>query len=331
MRKYNLAHAQKVENWFGKEIVNQIVGGSTGFYHPIPIANIPGELFAYNGEIYGTIRGGSFTSLSDLIDKATTQGKRQDFPFYKSGSLAVSNSFASLWNVGVTPVAGGTPTAIPSGTYPTNATDGSFRQTDVTGSSTLHLTTAYAQATAGPNTLLLYDRLWHGSNVSHNTNLAQSINGSPSRYLGTDSKGNFAFLEVTTANASTAQTLTMTYVDQDGNAAEAAPALTMIASAAVTRIPHTPWFIPLNTGDTGLRRVTQIQFSAARTGVSNLVIGRTLAFLPCPIANQMMIVDGINSAFNLVRIQNEACLAFIECKGVGTATGYYGQIILVST
>jgi hypothetical protein len=332
MKKYNLAHAQKVENWFGKEILNQIIEGSQGFYHPIPIANIPGQLFAHNGEIYGTIQGGSFSSLSDLIDKATTGGKRQDFPFYKVATLAVTNSFASLWNVGATPPAGGAPTNIPSGTFPTNSTVGSFRQSDATGTNTLHMTTAYAQGTAAPNTLLLYDRLWHGASGTHVTTNQQNINGSPSRYLGSESKGNFAFLEVTTALGATAQNLTMTYVDQDGNAAEAAPALAMVASSAVTRIPHAPWYVPLNSGDTGLQRVTRIQMSAGNTaGVSNVVVGHTLAFMPCPVANQMMIVDGINSAFNLVQIQNGACLSFIECKGVGTATGYYGQVILVST
>jgi hypothetical protein len=330
MKPYNLAHAQKVENWFGKEILGQLIDGSKGFYNPIPIANVPGQLFAYNGEIYGTIQGGSFSSLSDLIDKATTQGNRQDILFYKAGTLAVNNSAASLWNVGSVPAAGGAATNLPSGTFPTNTTNGSLKQSDPTG--TLHLTTGYAQGTAAPNTLLLYDRLWHGGSGTHVTTNQQNINGSPSRYLGANSKGNFAFLEVTTALGATAQNMTMTYVDQDGNAAEAAPALAMIASSAVTRIPHTPWFVPLNAGDTGVQRVTRIQMSAGNTaGASNVVIGRALAFLPCPVANSMAIVDGINSAFNLVQIQSGACLAFIECKGVATATGYYGQIILVST
>lgn len=332
MKKYNLAHSQKIENWFGKEILEQLINGSKGFYNPIPIANVPGMLFAYDGEIYGTIQGGSFSSLSDLIDKATTQGKRQDLLFYKAGSLAVNNSAASLWNVGSVPAAGGTATFIPSGVFPTNSTSGALAQTNVTGSSTLHVTTAYAQGSAAPNTLLLYDRLWHGGSGTHVNTSQQNINGSPSRYLGTSSKGNFAFLEVTTALGATAQTMTMTYVDQDGNAAEAAPAIAMIASSAATRIPHNPWFIPLNAGDTGVQRVTRIQFSAGNTaGLSNVVIGRALAFLPCPVANFPTIVDGINSAFNLVQVQNNACLAFIECKGVASATNYYGQVILVST
>jgi hypothetical protein len=332
MRKYNLAHAQRVENWFGKELLNQIVEGSKDFYCHVPVANVPGEIFAYKGEIYGTIQGGSFSSLSDLIQQATTEGKRQDVVFHKAGSLAVNASFSSLWNVGNNPSAGGAPTTIPSGTFPTNATNGSFKQSNATGTDTLHLTTAYAQGSAAPNTLLLYDRLWHGGSVLHTVNTAQTINGSPSRYLGTESKGNFAFLEVTTLLGATAHNLTMTYVDQDGNSAEAATALAVIVSSAATRIPHTPWFVPLSAGDTGIRRITQVQFSASSTaGVSNAVIGHPIAFIPCPIANSAMIVDGINSAFSLVQIKNDACPALLEIKGVATATNYTGQVILVST
>jgi hypothetical protein len=330
MKPYNLAHAQKLENWLGKESLNSLIDSSKGFYHPVPVANIPGNLFAYDGEVYGNIQGGSFSSLSDLIQQATTAGKRQDGLFYKVGTLAVLNSYASLWNVGTLPPAAGAPTFLPSGTYPENTTNGSFKQSNPTG--TLHLTTAYSQANAAPNTLLLYDRLWHGGSGTHVTTNQQNINGSPSRYLGTESKGNFAFLEVTTALGATAQNMTMTYVDQDGNAAEAATALAMIASSVVTRIPHTPWYVPLNTPDTGLQRVTRIQMSAGNTaGVSNVVIGHPLAFLPCPLANAMTIVDGINSAFSLVQVLANACLALIECKGVASATVYTGQLIMVST
>lgn len=330
MRPQNLANYKRIKEWLGEESLESLILASKGFRYPVPVANIPGDIFAHDGELYGTIRGGSFSSFSDLITQATTEGKRQDGVFVKAGSLAVTASFASLWNVGNFPPAGGAPTAIPSGTYPENTTNGSFKQANPTG--TLHITTAFAQASAAPNTLLLYDRLWHGGSVLHTTASAQAINGSPSRYLGTASKGNFAFLEVTTLLSNTAHNITMTYVDQDGNTAEAATALAAVQAAAVTRIPHSPWFIPLNSADTGLRRITQIQMSAAlAAGVSNAVIGHPLGFIPCPATNQMMIIDGINSAFNLVQILPNACLALLEIKGVGTATTYHGQLIMVST
>lgn len=331
MAKHHLTHSARIERWLGRDCLQHIVDGSKGIYVPVRIAQVPGELFAYDGEIYGTIKGGTgFSSLSDLISEATS-GKRQDMLFSKAGTLAVNGSWASLWNVGSYPSAGGAPTAISTGSVPTNATNGSFKQSNPTGTDTLHLTTAFAQASTAPNTLLLYDRLWHGASVLHTSNSAQPISGLPNRYTGTASAGNLAFLEVTTTLGATAQTLTMTYVDNSGNSAEAASALAIVASSAVTRIPHVPYFIPLNAGDLGIQRITQLQFSAANSaGVSNIVICHPLAFIPCPFANTMSVMDGINSAFNFVQIQNNACISLLEIKGVGTATTYTGQTILVS-
>lgn len=666
--KYRATHLAQLERWLGSAGLAQLQQSSVGVRYPIPVLNIPGKVFAHDGDFYGMIAGGAgFSSLSDLIDEATTNGKRQDGIFAKIGTLAVNNSYASLWNVGAMPGAGGAPASRPGGAVPTNATVGGLQQIDPAGSDTLHFTTAFAQGSAAPNTLLLYDRLFHAAAINHNTASAQTITGVPTRYLTSDTPphtgaGNFAFLEVTTVLTATVHNLTMQYcvdeltecltkrgwkryneiglddellawspelngtrwekpreifinknysgdmtllgerelsalvtpdhrwpietrgrygapkrfkvcrtyelpsdgyllrsanyldaptkkiysdsfvrlvawymaegsrqanvasisqshevnplyveeiradivsigaqpsqrqkgkrgsrlrreglfysegvsddttkfllsgrgtddlfsvfgegnkvispefilnltpdqldlfidtlqkgdgtperklfyqhdsarmamytmaatlagycptvdedgsgcalkdwrqgkgkgrthlgklrkqplhyvgpiwcpvlpskhwvarrngkvfitgnTDQAGNAAENAPALAGIISSAVGRIPHTPWFIPLNAADTGMRTVTQITFSAAAaSGVSNLVMGHPLAFLPCPVANSMMVLDGINSAFNLVRILSGACLAFLEMKGVGTATTYNGQVIMVS-
>lgn len=325
-----LTHTRLVKDLLGEECIEQIVNMSAGIRQPIPIANAPGMLFTYDGDIYGTIMGGGFDSLSDLIQKST-QGNRQDMLFSKAGTLTVNGAWASLWNVGAYPSAGGAPTAISTGSIPTNATNGSFKQANPSGSNTLHITTAFVSSSAAPATLLLYDRLWHGGSVLHTTNVAQPVSGLPNRYTGTASDRNLAFLEVTTLMGATAQNLTMTYVDSSGNAAEASAALAMIASSAVTRIPHVPYFIPLNAGDTGIQRITQLQFSANNSaGVSNIVICRPLAFLACPVANVFHPYDGINSMFSLAQIQNNACLSLLEIKGVGTATTYTGQTILVS-
>src|SRR5687767_3415895 len=112
-KPYHLTHSQRIENWLGKDCLQHILDGSKDFYAPIPVANTPGDIFAYKGDLYGTIRGGTgFSSLSDLITEATTGGKRQDMLFSKTSTLSVNNSWGSLWNVGTNPGAGGTPAAI---------------------------------------------------------------------------------------------------------------------------------------------------------------------------------------------------------------------------
>jgi hypothetical protein len=331
MEKLKLTHAAKLERWLGAESMNSLLDASKGFYHPIPIMNVPGALFAHDGEVYGTIKGGGFSSLSDLISERTTGGKGQQISFFKVGSLGATAAWADLWNVGSFPTAGGTPAARPGGAVPDNTTAGGLLQADPGGGDTLHFVTGIAGGNNAPNTLLLYDRIFHASAINHNTAAAQTITGVPTRYATTTSPGNFAFLAVTTVLTATAFTITMQYVDNAGNTAENAAAVTGITTAAVTRICHSPWFIPLNAGDTGLRNCTQITFSAAAaSGVSNFVMGHPIAFLPMSIAGKWDIVDGINSAFNLEQILTDACLSFIELKGQSTATTYQGQILMVS-
>jgi len=332
MRRANkrLTHADRLTRWLGREQVEHLASLQRGFLFPIPLLNVPGHVFVYDGDYYGEIVGGGFASLSDLISEATTGGKRQDFYFSKTATLSVLGANGSLWNVGTRPGAAGLPAARPGGAVPTNATTGAFGQSNAAGGDTLHITTAFAQGSAGPSTLLLYDRIFHAGTINHNTASAQTITGVPTRYATTTSPGNFAFLEVTTVLPNTAHTITMQYTDQDGNTAENAPAIAGVNSAAVTRIDHTPYHIPLNAGDTGLRTCTQITISAGASGVSNFVMGHPLAFIPCPVANNMVVLDGINSAFNLVQILDGACLALLELKGVATATTYNGSLIMVS-
>ena len=330
-KPYHLTHTQRLANWLGEATLQQIMAASKDFYAPVPILNTPGNVFAYKGEAYGTIQGGTgFTSHSDMIAERSA-GKGQKIFFRKTGTLAVANSHASLWNVGASPGAGGAPAAIAAGANPDNTTTGGLRQVDPSGSDIMFTTDSLIAATAAPNTLLLYDRLWHGSAVQHNTTSAQTISGTLTRYATTTSPGNFAFLEVTTILGATAHNITMTYVDQSGNSAEAAAAVAAVVSSAVTRLPHANWFLPVNAADTGLRNITQIQMSAASTGVSNVVIGHPIGYLPCLVANQMNYFDGILVPFGMEQVLTDACLAFLEIdKGVGTATTYNGSIQLLS-
>lgn len=356
-------HSQRLERWLGAAAVEDMSANMRDWYGPpIAVGNVPGRVYATRGgDFVGPIRGGyfasladyaterakrvlrnaarrqsstlntGFASLSDLISEATTGGKRQDIWYGKAGTLAVTAAQSSLWNVGSFPAAGGTPAARPGGAVPTNATTGSFVQTDPGGSDTLHLVTMVSQGSASPNTLILYDRTFHAGTINHNTSAAQTVTGVPTRYATTTSPGVFAFLEVTTVLTATAFNITLQYTDQAGAAAENAPSLAGIVSSAVTRIPHAQFFIPLNSGDTGLRTITQITFSAAAaSGVSNIVMGKPLAFIPQPASAAAVVMDGINSAFSLVQVLTGACLAFLELKGTASATTYTGSVIMVA-
>ena len=141
---------------------------------------------------------------------------------------------------------------------------------------------------------------------------------------------------VTTVLGAGTPTYTISYVDQDGNAAEAAAAQTIVTVAIVRRFPFAAtvgngWFIPLNSTDTGVRRITNLDLSAASTGKLQVSINKPLVWVPIPFANMPVIVDGINSAFNLVQVTDSSALQFIEInKGATTATSYNGQIVMVA-
>jgi hypothetical protein len=365
--KARSTHAGRLERWLGAAEVDRISSAMRGWYGPpILVANVPsarGIRVGADGDFVGTVDGGGFanladrcierfnralnkvarrtpmaagfSSLSDLISEATAAGKKQDLYFQKVGTTGVVGVTNSLWGVGNLPAAGTSPSAAPGGNATAKSTTGALYFTNPAGGDTTHLVRGDTTSSVAANTLLLYDRLFHVSKTMAST-ATEAVTGVPTRYQSTtpgavdSAEGNFLFIETRTALAATAHDWnTCTYLDQ-GNAAGTMPLLTGNASAIVNRLDHPvgQWFAPLATGDTGIKALTQMQCNASiATGTINFVIGHPIAFLPMPVANMMTIYDGINTAFNLARIFDDACLAFLEItKPATTATTYSGGI-----
>lgn len=280
-----------------------------------------------------------FSSLSDLISERTA-GKGRSHIFNKVGTTGVVSATNSLWAVGAQPAAGANGSAAPGGRIPTSATTGGIPFTDPTGGDTQHFVRGDVLSTVAANTLLLYDRLFDVAKTM-NSSATEAVTGVPTRYTSTtpsaaDYAGNnFLFMECTTVLAATAHNWTVcTYTDESGNTGTTLPSLTGNSGNIVNRLDHPvgQWFAPLASGDTGIKNLTQMQCSAlVATGAINFVIGHPLALLPMPVANQISIIDGINSAFSLERIFDGACLSFLEVvKPATTATTYAGIIASVA-
>ncbi|MFM7009122.1 MAG: hypothetical protein ACKO0Z_07270 [Betaproteobacteria bacterium] len=280
-----------------------------------------------------------FASLSDLIAEATG-GKKQTISYQKTGPTGVASVTSSLWRLGSAPAAGTTPSAAPGGNAPTSATTGSLVYSNAGSGDTLHLVSSTGVATVAGMSLLLYDRIFHVAKTINST-ATEAVTGAPTRYQSTtggaadSAEGNFLFVEVGgTALAATAHNWTVcTYTDHAGNAATL-PSLTGNSGAIVDRLDHPAgqWFAPLAAGDSGIRTLTQMQCSAAvATGAVNFVIGHPIAWMVHPLANQVVVMDYVNTAFNLERIFDDACLAFLEpMKNATTATTFSGIINVVS-
>lgn len=279
-----------------------------------------------------------FSSLSDLISEAST-GKRREFTFQKVGTTGVVAATNTLWFVGNQPAAGAAASAAPGGIAPTDATTGAFLFDNPTGGDTTHFVYGWASASVIANTLLLYDRLFSVTKTMSSTG-TEAVTGVPTRYQSTTTTamdyigGNFLMIECRTALSATAHNwTTCLYTDQGGTGSNTLPSVTGNSSNIINRLdqPASTWFCPLATGDTGIKELDQMQCSASVTGAIDFTIGRPLVWMPCPVANIACGVDGINTAFNLVRIFDDACLAFLEMtKPATTATTYVGGFTTVA-
>lgn len=362
-------HSQRLERWLGTEAVERLSSAMRGWYGPpIAVAGVPGNVrVCGDGDFVGPIREGAFCSAVDRfasmtrrlarkvrrgvremystagalasldqIINAASSGQRFDFQFAKTGTTGVVNATNTLWFVGSMPAAGAAAAAAPGGTVPTDATTGSFPFTNPS-SGTQHFITGEPLSSVAANTLFLYDRIFSVTKTMNST-ATEAVTGVPTRYQATsgadDAAGNFLMIECRTVLPATAHNwTTCTYTDQDGNTGATLPSVTGNSSNIVNRLdqPAGSWFCPLASGDTGIKALTQMQCSAAvATGAIDFTIGHPLVMLPCPVANMVCIRDGINSAMNLVRIFDDACMALLEInKPATTATTYAGQFMTV--
>lgn len=205
----------------------------------------------------------------------------------------------------------------------------------------MHFVAGFPLATVAGNNLLLYDRIFHVAKTV-NSSATEAVTGVPTRYQSSTPSnmayagGNFIFLEVGgTQLAATAHNHTVyQYKNQAGTATQTIPSMVGNSAAIIWRLDHptNSFFMPLASGDTGIMALSQMQHSAAiATGVLQAVIGHPIVWMPCPIANLVCVIDGINTAFNLVRVFDGACLAFLEVsKPSTTATSYLGTFTTVA-
>jgi hypothetical protein len=258
-------------------------------------------------------------------------GKRREFHWQKAGATGVVSVTNSLWGLGAQPAAGADGSAAPGGRALTDATTGAMPFDNVSAD-TRHVVSGYATASVVGNNLLLYDRIFDVAKTASST-ATESVTGVPTRYQSSTpanmdyAGGNFLFVEISSAAlGATAHNWTVCqYRNQAGTDAQTLPSLTGNNAGIARRLDHpvNQWFAPLATGDTGVMDLAQMQCSASVTGVVNFVIGHPLAWMSCPIANLVCLFDYIGTAFNLVRVFDDAALAWLEVnKPATTATNY---------
>lgn len=190
-------------------------------------------------------------------------------------------------------------------------------------------------ATGVPGTLLLVDVEGYWPGISNNTTSAQTLTGTPS-LRATNGAGLRLFWSQTAVAGATAQNIACSYTNQAGTAGRSLAATTaMTTSAIVSHISHsgtasnnyTP-FLPLGGGDSGVRNVASVTFSAANTGTGALVLARPILSLPLGIVSVYHQIDALSQFPSFPRIDDGACLSWVFIAGgaIAANTTFAGHI-----
>jgi hypothetical protein len=190
-------------------------------------------------------------------------------------------------------------------------------------------------ATAIPGTLYLVDLQGYWPGISNNTTSAQTLTGTPTlRY--TDGVGLRLYQVQTAAAGATAQNLALSYTDQAGNTGNTLPVtVSMTASAIVGHISHSGTaannygpFLPLASGDSGVRNVASVTMSAANTGTFALCLAKPLAQITLGVVSLYHEKDLINQIPSMPVIKDGACIVpiFVAGAAVAASTTFVGHI-----
>lgn len=202
-----------------------------------------------------------------------------------------------------------------------------------------HLSTMAAWTTSGtgvPAVLQLVDVQGYWPGINMNSGAAQTLLGTPShRY--TDGAGCRLMLVARASTGATAHNLSVTYTNSGNVGSRTLPVtVACTASAIVPHIVHTGTaannygpFLPMASGDVGVKSVQTVQLSAASlAGSAALILARPIAQIPLSIASLMTEKDFWNQLPSAPQIRDGACLGFILGTGaaVGASSTFAGSI-----
>lgn len=291
-----------------------------------------------------------FSSMDDFISETTVNGKFLRIDWNKNflpTTAATIGEWHCLARGGGNPAADslyntGTNLAFQATSDSTANTGGILHGGNVS-TDTKHIinASAYSAAvTTMPSVAMLIDLLGFYRVTSVTTTGDQATNNSVTIPRYTDGAGVQAFAWNTNATPMGAATpnLRLTYTDSDGNAGNLTPAtLPACKSAAANGLilysgtgagKYGP-FIPLASGDKGIRSIQQINLSASYlSGEFSVGLCRPLLTLPMTTQGVACERDLMNQIPSLPRIYDGANLIWLLYSGAATPTNsaFYGHL-----
>lgn len=195
-----------------------------------------------------------------------------------------------------------------------------------------HLITASllsAVATAVPAVIMFVDMVGYWPGIDMNVGTSQALTGTPSLARYPNGAGLRMFLAARATTGATAHNLSYSYTNQAGVAGRANPVtVSCTASAIAPHVVHSGSasnnygpFLPMASGDTGIRNVASVQLSAASGSASTgvLVLCRPLFTIPIAVAGLATEKDFLNQFPSLPIIPDGACITPMIFTGAALA------------
>jgi hypothetical protein len=259
----------------------------------------------------------AFADLSEVINRGTggNSGLPENIWYHKNGRVAgaagptmAAGRLHSLWLHDGQPGPGVAPTTVAA---PTRATAGALAQTDPTGGRQKWLFGAVA-SNLNSGTLIIGDRLLHIGGLSGTVTTAQTVAGTMTRYATNGTcPGNWILAEIYTAIGGTGTTITASYTNQAGTAAQATVAATFGGAGFQEKCRTI--LMPLAAGDTGVQAVasTTVLATTGTAGNFGITVFRPLLILPMGIAAAGGARDFIGGLPTMPEILTGACLSML--------------------
>jgi len=292
----------------------------------------------------------SYSSLDDMTAKlALGQAWRADWNKITGGVTYTAGNWYDLTQTAGNPVANTYPGTALTGVVPAEDTGwGIYHGGNVTPSTkqVLNASAFSAVATAVPGVLMLVDivKYWPGINMQVTTPQTLIAGTALSRYTTGAGLRMFMVATVLTGTSAGTPVVTASYTNTTPTSGRALGAtINLTAGAANVPTPgkichsgvaannHAP-FLPLASGDTGIRSVETVTCTTAYTGATTA----TAAMVMCkPLVSIPIVTLGVagerNTIFQIpssVKVEDGACLAWIYFAGANTAaaTSIMGHI-----
>jgi hypothetical protein len=281
-----------------------------------------------------------FTGVDDIVSERTTSAKNYYLDVARTidtGATSAAGRWHSLITTGGT---GGAMTV--TGTAGTGiafnrSTVGALPLNANVATDTRHLQAfgaISASTVLAPGMLLLTDII-HVYPSCALTGTPSTLSNHPT-WTGTgdtrmtSAAGVMASILTTTATTAGNGQITLSYLDQDGNAGTAgslyAPSTTTPTgcfwAAGGAAVTNGPIMAPLAAGDLGVQRVSSYTINTgATTGVGAIILHRPIARIPIIAANTASERALLNDTVQLPRIHDDACLALFVQIGGALTTG----------